>query len=68
MVLVTSSICSTLRHDWEGRRDGGAKSQPAEGAIESAGEGGHANEEDVGNEELDVCADEGEGKSMPVSD
>jgi hypothetical protein len=57
---VSSTVGPPLRRNWEGRCDSGAKAQPAEGAIEPAGEAREANQENVGDDELDVGACERE--------
>jgi len=67
VLLVPASVCAALGCDGERRGDSGAESQPAERPIEGAREAGEGNEENVREDELDICAGEGEGESATVS-
>jgi hypothetical protein len=62
VLLVPASIRASLRRNGEGRCDGGPEAEPAEGVVEAACEAGEANEEDVCEEELNVCPGEREGE------
>jgi hypothetical protein len=66
VVLVPSAVCSALRRGGEGRSDGGAPPQIAKDWSEDAGEGRRRDEEDVRDEQLQVCVCQRKGESAPL--
>jgi hypothetical protein len=66
VVLVSSAVGSALRRGGEGRSDGGAPPDIAEDWPEDACEGGRRDEEDVRDEQLQVCVCQRKGESAPL--